>query len=252
MAASAGGAEHYYSQRPGSRSARRLIAHSLGGIHLSFVTDSGVFAKGGVDFGSDLLIRSMPALSGRVLDMGCGYGAVGISLKCLNPGIELHLADINERAVELCRENFELNCKGEAYTFVGAEGAAQATATEDAAQAAKAAQVARAATAAQTMQAAEAGGNAILLSDGFARVRGRFDCIAMNPPIRSGKQAVFGLYRDSAASLKEGGALYVVIRRKQGMESSLRELERVFGSCADVARKAGYHVLKAELSANAQ
>ncbi|MDR1060656.1 MAG: methyltransferase [Clostridiales bacterium] len=240
------GAGHYFSPSPRSESRPRLIRHSASGAALCFMTDNGVFSKGGVDFGSDLLIRSLPALSGRVLDMCCGYGAIGISLKCLNPGIELHMADINERAIGLCRMNFELNCRGEPCALAGMAGCGRDGAASVAGVSAAPGIACATAVAGASAEAGAAGGaNVIALSDGFERLSGKYDCIVMNPPIRAGKRNVFRLYRDSSLFLKPGGSLFVVMRKKHGLESSCGELRRLFGNCADVARKAGYHVLRA-------
>ncbi|HHV28226.1 MAG TPA: class I SAM-dependent methyltransferase [Clostridium sp.] len=72
-------------------------------------TDAGVFSKKKVDFGSDLLIRSIPPIAGNILDIGCGYGVIGISLALLNPNSKITMIDINERAVDLASENIRLN-----------------------------------------------------------------------------------------------------------------------------------------------
>ncbi|WP_163195145.1 class I SAM-dependent methyltransferase [Clostridium thermarum] len=71
-----------------------------------FTTDSGVFSKNHVDEGTTILLNNLPELRGKVLDLGCGYGCIGISLKMTND-IDLTMADINERALELAA----LNCK---------------------------------------------------------------------------------------------------------------------------------------------
>ena len=68
-----------------------------------FTTDNGVFSKTGVDYGSYVLLKaiSKEELHGRILDMGCGYGTLGIITKSLFPSSEVTMADINPRAVEL-------------------------------------------------------------------------------------------------------------------------------------------------------
>ena len=101
--------EHYYTSNPTSAHALRQFEASCAGHTLRFETDSGVFSRDGLDKGTALLIESAPRLSGRVLDMGCGWGALGLFLKALNPDIELVCADINSRAVELTRRAAALN-----------------------------------------------------------------------------------------------------------------------------------------------
>lgn len=78
---------------------------------MTFQSDAGVFSKSGVDFGSKLLIDTMEIPEGdRVLDVGCGYGPIGLSAAILSgPSGSVTMVDLNERALELCRENAKLN-----------------------------------------------------------------------------------------------------------------------------------------------
>lgn len=101
--------EHYYSQNPNTPHDVGEIDYRIGGRLLRFYTDSGVFSKKRVDFGSSLLIESVPRVSGNLLDIGCGYGVIGISLAVLNPDLRVTMIDINERAVELANRNIHLN-----------------------------------------------------------------------------------------------------------------------------------------------
>ncbi len=102
-------AEHYFTPRPESEHRERLVQATACGLTLEFVTDAGVFSKDGLDPGSRLLIESMPPVSGRVLDLGCGWGPVGVFLARLNPEARLALADVNQRALELTRRNLLKN-----------------------------------------------------------------------------------------------------------------------------------------------
>ena len=97
--------EHYYTSDPGSEHRYREVQMDLDGRTLTFTTDSGVFSRDEVDFGTRLLVRSLPALSGRLLDVGCGWGALCLPLAMLNPGIRPVAVDVNRRALELCRGN---------------------------------------------------------------------------------------------------------------------------------------------------
>ncbi len=82
------------------------------------------------------------------------------------------------------------------------------------------------------------------VSDGFTSVDSTFDTVLTNPPIRAGKAVIYRMLEDAKTHLNPGGALYAVIRRKQGAESALRKLEEVFGNCTVAARDKGYWVLK--------
>ncbi len=98
--------QHYYSQQPDARHDRRTINTVLRGKDLRFTSDAGVFSKGDIDYGSRVLIEAMIIPEGSaVLDVGCGYGPIGISAALLAPEGHVTMLDINSRAVELAREN---------------------------------------------------------------------------------------------------------------------------------------------------
>lgn len=103
--------EHYYAKSPNVKSERKTIAKQLRDQTLSFTTDAGVFSKGSVDFGSTLLVETfeMPAVEGSVLDIGCGYGPVGLTVASAYPDRQVHMIDVNERAMSLSKENATLN-----------------------------------------------------------------------------------------------------------------------------------------------
>ncbi len=87
-----------------------MIKAELCGSELAFRSDAGVFSKKGVDFGSRLLIESVVLRGDEyILDLGCGYGPVGIALAKANPKLKVQMVDINERATTLARENARLN-----------------------------------------------------------------------------------------------------------------------------------------------
>ncbi len=102
--------EHYYSANPTSEAKRGLIHTHLRGKFFEFATASSVFSKKQVDAGTKLLIESMILPThGRVLDVGCGYGAVGITAASFNPTLQVLLTDVNMRAVRLAQENIGRN-----------------------------------------------------------------------------------------------------------------------------------------------
>ena len=75
-----------------------------------FLTDNGVFSKDGLDFGSRLLLESIPLeeVGGKVLDMGCGYGVFGIVLNKIT-SCEVDMVDVNLRAMHLAELNIKEN-----------------------------------------------------------------------------------------------------------------------------------------------
>jgi 16S rRNA (guanine1207-N2)-methyltransferase len=102
--------DHYFVSDPRSQERFGLVRTSLCGRSLEFLTASSVFSKRKIDSGTRLLIESMvlPS-SGYVLDIGCGYGAVGITVAKINPTLHVIMTDVNARAVRLAKKNVELN-----------------------------------------------------------------------------------------------------------------------------------------------
>ena len=104
--------EHYFSNNPQIQSEIRTIDFKIGGTDLSFFSDNGVFSKSKIDYGSNVLVNTIlkSDLSNvkTFLDLGCGYGFMGITLaKILN--VSGDLVDVNQRAVHLCERNIKLN-----------------------------------------------------------------------------------------------------------------------------------------------
>lgn len=83
--------EHYFSNKPQSKTLPKTWTYQLRGKEYTFTSDVGVFSKNEVDFGSRLLIEQFqePAVSGDLLDLGCGYGPIGIALAGSFPIVEL-------------------------------------------------------------------------------------------------------------------------------------------------------------------
>jgi 16S rRNA (guanine1207-N2)-methyltransferase len=102
--------EHYFASAPKSQERFGLVRTSLCGRSFEFLTASSVFSKRKVDSGTRLLIEAtiLPQ-TGCVLDIGCGYGAVGIAVAKINPKLHVVMTDVNARAVRLAKKNIELN-----------------------------------------------------------------------------------------------------------------------------------------------
>ncbi len=98
--------DHYFSPAPRSAHRLREAAIVLRGRTWRLLTDRGVFAARGVDPGTHLLIETLEVRGDEtILDLGCGYGAIGLVAAALAPRGHAHLVDLNDRAVELAREN---------------------------------------------------------------------------------------------------------------------------------------------------
>lgn len=87
-----------------------MISVYLRGRYFKFLSSSGVFSKGHIDTGTRVLVENMVLPErGYVLDLGCGYGVIGIVAAALNPNLHVIMVDINERAVWLAKKNIKLN-----------------------------------------------------------------------------------------------------------------------------------------------
>jgi 16S rRNA G1207 methylase RsmC len=103
-------AEHYYSEEQKSELKLRKISARLRGIEIEMWTGAGVFSPKKVDKGSELLANDcIMEDKWRVLDLGCGYGAVGIAAAKAFPSSEVVMTDINKRAVRIAKMNIRLH-----------------------------------------------------------------------------------------------------------------------------------------------
>lgn len=102
---------HYFTDNTDLEENRKDHSFRFSGTLFTFTTDNGVFSKTEIDKGTQVLLEAVckQKLSGNVLDMGCGYGPVGIVVKKLYPECEVTSVDINPRAVELTQLNSEKN-----------------------------------------------------------------------------------------------------------------------------------------------
>ena len=106
----------YYAENPDAAHDIHELRVELLGEKMTFLTDAGVFSKKMVDFGSQLLLKCLEVNQGEtVLDVGCGYGPLGLSLAKAY-GVQATMVDINNRALGLARQNAERN-KVEATIF---------------------------------------------------------------------------------------------------------------------------------------
>ncbi|SEU00669.1 16S rRNA (guanine1207-N2)-methyltransferase [Salinibacillus kushneri] len=195
--------EHYYSKEPSSKSNPATWSFTLRNKTLTFTSDIGVFSKNEVDFGSRVLIETFdePEIEGDFLDVGCGYGPIGLSLAASFQDRHIFMIDINKRAVDLAVQNANQN---------------------------------------------NISNVTILSSDLFEKVnQQQFAAIITNPPIRAGKKVVHSILQNSFHYLREGGALWVVIQKKQGAPSAKKKLEEIFQQVSIVKKEKGYYILKA-------
>jgi 16S rRNA (guanine1207-N2)-methyltransferase len=102
------GGEQYFAASPRSGSRRSTVDLVLPDLHATLVVDRGVFSPGRIDAGTKYLLLEAPpppAGAANLLDLGCGYGPIAVSIATRAPGATVWAVDVNDRALALCREN---------------------------------------------------------------------------------------------------------------------------------------------------
>ena len=195
---------HYYTKNPETESKEASWTFPLRGREFRFISNSGVFSKKTVDFGSRLLIETFrlnEEVAGDIFDVGCGYGPMGLALAHAYPARLVEMVDVNERALSLARRNAEANNIRNVKVYESN--------TYD-----------------QVPQERQ------------------FAAIVSNPPIRAGKQVVHCILSEAHTHLLLGGTLTVVIQKKQGAPSAQQKMLDVFGNVAVIARDKGYWIIQ--------
>ena len=100
---------HYFINDKNLAENRKEISFRFLARSFTFISDDGVFSKDELDGGTRILLETIleNTLQAKVLDMGCGYGPVGVLLKTFQPHIEVTMLDVNERAVNLSKLNVQ-------------------------------------------------------------------------------------------------------------------------------------------------
>lgn len=103
--------EHYFSEHPKSQFVKERFNIEILGEKFIINSGSGLFSLGELDFGTKLLIENAKIQrdDSEILDLGCGYGIIGIAIKKKYPKVNMTMIDVNERAVRLSRQNCEEN-----------------------------------------------------------------------------------------------------------------------------------------------
>lgn len=99
--------EHYFTAAPAGPQERRRLVVRLAGQDVEVETAGGVFSPGRLDLGTEVLLRAVPAPppTGELLDLGCGWGPVALTLARRSPAARVWAVDVNERALDLVRSN---------------------------------------------------------------------------------------------------------------------------------------------------
>jgi 16S rRNA (guanine1207-N2)-methyltransferase len=99
--------EHYFAQRPQADSKPNTVDLVLPDLHLRLSTDRGMFSPDRVDLGTRVLLETVPPppQAGDLLDLGCGYGPIALTLASRSPQAIVWGVDVNERALECGHSN---------------------------------------------------------------------------------------------------------------------------------------------------
>lgn len=102
---------HYFLHDENLKSSEYDVRYSFKGAEFHLVSDNGVFSKKRIDEGTYIFVKALLNLqiNGKVLDLGCGYGVVGITLKYFFRNIELTMSDVNSSCIDLTRKNLNKN-----------------------------------------------------------------------------------------------------------------------------------------------
>ena len=191
---------HYFTNEENLKSEIEKVIAEINGILFYFYTDNGVFSKGELDFGTELLLKNFKydnPNNKMLLDIGCGCGPIGIYASHL--GFTVDMSDVNKRAIHLSK-----------------------------------------------MSLKEQGLNAnVFESDAYKNITNKYDYIVSNPPIRVGKEKLYEIVMNSKEHLKDGGSLWIVVRKQQGAESLIRDMKKVYKSVEVITKKKGFYITKA-------
>ncbi|MBR8743083.1 class I SAM-dependent methyltransferase [Nocardiopsis sp. MG754419] len=210
-------AQHYFDSSPDAASRPSTADLVLPDVHLRLHTDRGVFSPDRIDLGTRVLLESVPAPppEGTLLDVGCGYGPIALTLAHRAPGARVLGVDVNARAVGLARRNAAEHGFGHArFAVVTPEGGL----------------------------APEQGADVETPSTG-ADLLGPFDVIWSNPPIRVGKDVLHTLLRAWLGRLSPNGVAHLVVQRHLGSDSLQKWLEGQGHPTERLASRAGFRVL---------
>ncbi len=193
---------HYFTNEENLKSEIEKVIAEINGIPFYFYTDNGVFSKGELDFGTELLLKNFKydnPNNKTLLDIGCGCGPIGIYASHL--GFTVDMSDVNKRAIHLSKMSLkEQNLNANVFE-----------------------------------------------SDAYKNITNKYDYIVSNPPIRVGKEKLYEIVMNAKEHLKDGGSLWIVVRKQQGAESMLRDMKNAYKTVEVIAKRKGFFIIKASL-----
>lgn len=199
-------AEQYFSADPSSKDVRRTLHVQLRGADVDVEVSNGVFSGSRLDLGTSVLLKQVPEPpeQGNLLDLGCGWGPIALSLAMASPQATVWALDVNERALELTALNAKRN------------GCAN-------------------------IRTVRTDADALPVDQNAIAPDMTFDVIWSNPPIRIGKEALHTLLMNWLPRLSDNGKAYLVVQKNLGADSLINWLADELGEGYEVSK---YHSAK--------
>ena len=206
----------------------KIITYNINNGTYTFKTDAGVFSRNDVDYGTDLLIKTViedttsqnqtqKQNPTSMIDMGAGYGVISI---VLSDQLKLNATavDVNTNALELTKLN-----------SANKKNAANKNNTNN-----------------PTNNTNNQPNPTITTTtrDNYNNTDTTADLYITNPPFRAGKQIVLEIIEDSHKRLTANGHFYMVVQKKQGMPSYKKQIEAIYHNVEVLAKSKGYYILK--------
>ena len=221
-------AEQYFAAHPASKDVRRTLHVTLRGHDASMQVSNGVFSASRLDLGTAVLLRHAPEPpeTGTLLDLGCGWGPITLSMAFDSPNATVWAVDVNERALELTAANAKANSCGRVHVTQVDERGIPLPADRQPA-----------------LPGITPQSSAEPLPDNLT-----FDEIWSNPPIRIGKEALHTLLMAWLPRLTPGtGAAYLVVQKNLGSDSLIPWLADALGERFAVSKYAsskGFRIIE--------
>ncbi|MGI5121812.1 class I SAM-dependent methyltransferase [Marinactinospora thermotolerans] len=201
--------QHYFSPDPDSTSRPTTIDLVLPDLHLRLTTDRGTFSPDKIDLGTRILLETVPTPppNGHLLDLGCGYGPIALTMAARAPHATILGVDVNPRALALATTNAHNNHLHNAtFALTNPDGTPTPHTTTP--------------------------------------LTGPFDAIWSNPPIRIGKNVLHPLLHTWLNRLTPGGTAHLVVQKHLGADSLHRWLDTQGHPTERIASRAGYRILR--------
>ena len=218
--------EHYFTNNENLKSEIKKLSYTWDNYVFSFLSDNGVFSKNKIDYGSLFLLetylKNKTSNPTTFLDLGCGYGFIGICLSKITGG-KGTLVDVNKRATDLTayipmfNYNYELNFVSD-LNKLGIVDIFDANKADC----------------------------ECFVSNVYEEVKNKYDLIITNPPIRAGKQVLLDILGNAKDHLNPNGECWFVMRVDHGVKTMIKLLSETY-DYEIIDKKKGFYVVSLKI-----